>query len=841
MGIFSFFHRKSDKSKAAAALKAHAYDSTSVGSLPTQGAYPVSGNGPNVIDTLSRGRPILSQIQSPLDDYSPDEPSAPAPGVPLYRNEITERPSTAPNGRPPSFLFSGSFPRQKKSHVKKQPPVSFRMFSNNGSIAPGSRPTSQGSEFTGRARAHSRSNSIRSDGGKGFKDILDAHSEIAPSDFRARVKATGARDYGEDVADRNLGANGFNLESTQVKNFYAQTGAPPPNKPSVVPLSQRSSRASMREVTQARWPKPTTPRVIPKGFTASVPRYKSTESGLYNDVKSKGGGHLIRRVSVNTYMPPTSLNNTSSVSLTRARGNSIKSENNHKLDIDISGISAPIILGPPKSTKEAIIPRTPRIPRDSVLLAKRKAEMMVSDRMVDELHSSPERTFSIRSATTITRSGSVAAASTFPFPRKRHSLHTLQSSISSTIASNRDSTFFQATTPLAYPRSIIAPHHQQQQQVVFPEEYSSTGSSPPVMMDSEDAVALVDFVDSSTLPFQKNQPSTIHEEESSSSRPLSRCFPLVSTTSRPIASTNTNTAAPVPVPGTPIINDIIAEQPDIPISVPIRTRSLRGWSASSGTPTATSVSVSGRSSSPSYLRPTTANTSIDLNYCPASSFMTTTALSPPPTPKSEDDRFNIDDYVSDDEGSSTGSKGENDEDLLFKDLEGYGKPGDGFELPGLPGGRSSLFGSVGSNNKVRGVRSLDSVGEETEEEYGYRGGGDYGWEYDGIGDSFGRVQGRRVMKRYVLDCGADDDEVYDGEYGDEREMRRFGALGSGEEVQDDDDGVEVDVMDVVRLRKEVKKARRAAGLPGAGGLRVKRLGVKEVRRVPVLCVEGEEI
>ncbi|KAK4231390.1 hypothetical protein QBC38DRAFT_355012 [Podospora fimiseda] len=776
MGIFSFFHKKSNKNKPAA-LKAHAYDSTSAGSLPIHGAYPVSGNGPNVIDTLSRGRPslpLISQTQSAEEELSvPDEPAAPAPGVPLYRNESVERPSTAPNGRPPSF-FSNTLPRMKKSHIKKPPPVSFKMFnSSNGSAPPGSRPASQGSEFTTcRPRAHSRSNSIRSDGGKGFKDILDAHSEIAPSDFKARIKASGVKDYGEDVADRNIGENGFNLESNHVRSFYAQSGVslPVANRPvASLPLSQRSSRSSIRESSQARWPKPTTPRVIPKGFTASVPRYKSTESGLYNDIKTKGGGHLVRRVSVNTYMPPTSQNNE-----TTPRTSSSQHHPSKLPDLDFGPLNTPIVLSPPKFTTVAAAPRTPRMPRDSLMLAKRKAEtFVVSDRMVvvdDDVDlnssSSPERKFSLRSASSFTRnrSGSDTAYQHHQIPRKRHSLHTLQSSISSTIASNnRDSTFiFQPTTPLAYPRSVVLSSSSHYQQVA-PKEDSE--SSPPM-----------------------NQPFTIHEEDSSSSRPPSRSFPLI-TTEAIATTTITKSCLPGPVPShhrTDIMHHEVSD--DSSPSVIIRTRSLRGWSESSGTQ---SSSTTARSSSPSFLlRPTTASTSIiDL---------TPTALSPPPTPKSfcGTEGFNIDDYVSDDEEERPSGEGE--EDLLFKDLEGYG--GKGFELPGLN----------------------DCLFEEEEE----------GWEYDGIGGSFGRVGGRR----YVLDCGVDEED----EYEEEGEMKRFEALGGeGEE------GVMgVKVMDLVRLRKEVKRSRRLNGEQGAGGLRVRRLGVrevKEVRSVPVLCVEGEKI
>ncbi|KAL7941515.1 hypothetical protein V8C42DRAFT_334796 [Trichoderma barbatum] len=37
-----------------------------------------------------------------------------------------------------------------------------------------------------------------------FVDILDAQGELKPYDFRSRVQASGSRDYGEDVADRNI-------------------------------------------------------------------------------------------------------------------------------------------------------------------------------------------------------------------------------------------------------------------------------------------------------------------------------------------------------------------------------------------------------------------------------------------------------------------------------------------------------------------------------------------------------------------------------------------------------------------------------------------------------------
>lgn len=41
------------------------------------------------------------------------------------------------------------------------------------------------------------------------------------------MKASGARDYGEDVADRNIGENGVDLESDKVQAFYATNGGSP--------------------------------------------------------------------------------------------------------------------------------------------------------------------------------------------------------------------------------------------------------------------------------------------------------------------------------------------------------------------------------------------------------------------------------------------------------------------------------------------------------------------------------------------------------------------------------------------------------------------------------------
>ncbi|KAK0735821.1 hypothetical protein B0T21DRAFT_192612 [Apiosordaria backusii] len=398
MGIFSFFSRKTHDKNKAASLKAHAYDTIAAGTVPVQGAYPVAGNGPNVFDTLSRGRPDFHHTQLSLMVPHNGNGAAPAPGVPRYRDGSVERPNTAPNGQPPSLQRMSSGTRLRKGG-KKAPPVSFKMLRSAGAIINGgSRPASQGSEFESKSVsqgncAHSRSNSMRSESGRS-KDILDAHSELKPPDFRARVKAAGAKDYGEDVAERNMGENGFDLESEHVKAFYDSHPNAPRTRESTAALNPRSSKHTIRETpnSQPKWPIAPPPpsvapsqRPLPKALAGQIPRYKSTDTALYADIKTTGGGHLKRRVSVNTYMPPTSNNKTSTVSLSKVHGSEIAT-----IDLDI--LKPPIVMGPPRTSRES--PRTARVPRDSVMLARRKAS--VPDHLRGGGDSSPERTFTLR-------------------------------------------------------------------------------------------------------------------------------------------------------------------------------------------------------------------------------------------------------------------------------------------------------------------------------------------------------------------------------------------------------------------------------------------------------------
>ncbi|KAL5624290.1 hypothetical protein BROUX41_004350 [Berkeleyomyces rouxiae] len=75
---------------------------------------------------------------------------------------------------------------------------------------------------------------------RAFVDVLDAQSVIKHSNLLSRVQATGVRDYGEDVADRNNAGNSFAI-STALPYAHLAVPAPP-----LRPSSSRESTGRMR-------------------------------------------------------------------------------------------------------------------------------------------------------------------------------------------------------------------------------------------------------------------------------------------------------------------------------------------------------------------------------------------------------------------------------------------------------------------------------------------------------------------------------------------------------------------------------------------------------------------
>ncbi|KAM3432346.1 hypothetical protein NHJ13734_006889 [Beauveria thailandica] len=79
-----------------------------------------------------------------------------------------------------------------------------------------------------------------------YVDLLDAQGQLGSSDFKARLQASGSRDYGEDVAERNIGQNGLLLGSPAVQQFYAAQSSSSSS-------SSSSSQTSPRRPTTSRY------------------------------------------------------------------------------------------------------------------------------------------------------------------------------------------------------------------------------------------------------------------------------------------------------------------------------------------------------------------------------------------------------------------------------------------------------------------------------------------------------------------------------------------------------------------------------------------------------------
>ncbi|KAL4728887.1 hypothetical protein ACLX1H_003289 [Fusarium chlamydosporum] len=214
MGFFSnIFARKSNAKRVS--VQGQEYNAT-VASIPP---IQVSGNGPNILDQLQRAARKRSQAQlsTVSRDVDHGHNSGASHSMSRFRGRSFSRPTTAPNqadvqtSRPLSFARSirssnsaWSVPeKQTRGHPENPPPVP--------SIPTHHRRESSTDSFQNKRNS--------------FIDVLDAQGEFKPSNFRSRLSATGAREYGEDVAERNLGENGVNFNSAATKAFYRLSGS----------------------------------------------------------------------------------------------------------------------------------------------------------------------------------------------------------------------------------------------------------------------------------------------------------------------------------------------------------------------------------------------------------------------------------------------------------------------------------------------------------------------------------------------------------------------------------------------------------------------------------------
>ena len=272
------FFGKSSSTSSNPNLKGKSYDSAIALDPPVKGSYPVAGNGPNVLDELQRSRSKREARRQSLISAK----AAPST-IPQLPDDFIERPRTAPhNGRPGGGYDGGANPdthgRTRSGFSMKSPPNFFnpsRRSSIHSSIKPPPPPVPTPiskystpkprevkayqprkateppdgdvfSMFTPPYVQHQRNASQMSH--RSYVDLLDAHSSIRPSRdvSRDRAKASGVRNYGEDVADRNMAAFDLNFpEFSYLKSVYV-TQKSVAALPKEVPSTSRAPAATSR-------------------------------------------------------------------------------------------------------------------------------------------------------------------------------------------------------------------------------------------------------------------------------------------------------------------------------------------------------------------------------------------------------------------------------------------------------------------------------------------------------------------------------------------------------------------------------------------------------------------
>lgn len=393
-----------------------------------------------VTSAASQQQPDLS----PKTSDQPDQPdawdsaSAPAPFVPRHPSLVEERPRTAASIRSLGRDWS-QFPTRPKREPRR-PPVSFKKPSSLASISTAYQNTAQVAEHENDINSLlrlRRTNASRSSlGSIKSKDILDAQEEIRPTDFRSRVHATGARDYGEDVADRNITRHrDGNLSPT----------------PDPLQMSNRTKSLNSASL----FPRVTSTRDLSSVMSSPLKEVSPPEPVELQSLSSRNK----RRLSLNTYVPSGMVSPHSPRSV--ATCPNLMSDVASKDFAPPAAVSGTEVAARPKNlsptTANFSRPRSPRPSqaantqgnispshRDPALEGK-IAEVLSSDNISSSDLPSHQRT-----------SNQSLGHASLPGSPVRQSYQTLRSSVASSIPSRYPSTDL---TPLGYPTAKPAESH----------------------------------------------------------------------------------------------------------------------------------------------------------------------------------------------------------------------------------------------------------------------------------------------------------------------------------------------------------------------------------------------
>ncbi|KAI0437307.1 hypothetical protein F4803DRAFT_160845 [Xylaria telfairii] len=206
MGLLTLFSKKSHSDLAQRdTLKTSAYDATVALEPPIRGTYPVLGNGSKILEQFQKSHPNLTTIShnnSPT--LSPLVSRLRRNGP--YGSDV-ERPRTAPSSQSGGATGPSSLQSQPTSELPPLPKKKYGPYKLPPKLATDiqlSSPSARPTPSPGLASIYSDSiRSSQSGKPRGYVDLLDAQSRFKPSDFYGRIQATGAKNYGEDVADRN--------------------------------------------------------------------------------------------------------------------------------------------------------------------------------------------------------------------------------------------------------------------------------------------------------------------------------------------------------------------------------------------------------------------------------------------------------------------------------------------------------------------------------------------------------------------------------------------------------------------------------------------------------------
>lgn len=380
----------------------------------------------------------------------PSEVSAMAT-QPLHMPKLSfsrERPGSSRSTHSTNGIFGQVRTSQRPKREARRPPVSFRkppsmasLPNSNIGFGPDDR-SDAGSILSG----HGRTSSIKSASSGRHRDLLEVLEEIRPIEFRSRVLATGAKDYGEDVADRNIRQPLVTVSTPNLKgssDFDRAYSSPS--------LANRTGSSSLRGRTTSPSPATATdtPRVTPVKSLRDM-RLAQREAPASNNFLEPGSFSRKNknRLSLNTYNPsglesPRSPHSPRSITTTTDRV-AVRDFGTNAMDPD--QLSRKYHLSPVGSNFS--IPRSPRLAASNphasqvqpVIAQQQESELTVEEQLAEiaTADSSQEQREFLKSV------GQISTTRT----SVRFSSQTYRSSLASSMMSRNASLDF---TPLGLP------------------------------------------------------------------------------------------------------------------------------------------------------------------------------------------------------------------------------------------------------------------------------------------------------------------------------------------------------------------------------------------------------